>query len=349
MADPRFFSAAGPFTVGRLAEIAGADLSDGANPETLIHDVAPLSTAGPEHLSFLDNKRYTADFHKSRAGACVVRPDVEARGRKIVLLKMAEPYAGYAKIAAVFYPASFGDGGVSDAAHIDPSATVGAGCRIDAGAAIGPHAVLGSGCYIGSNSVIGKGAVLGGGCLIGPNVTLEYCLLGDRVIVHAGTRIGQDGFGFALGRAAHLKVPQLGRVIVENDVEIGANTTIDRGAGPDTVIGEGTKIDNLVQIAHNVRIGKHCIIVSQVGISGSTEIGNFVMMGGQAGITGHLTIGDGAQISAQSGVMRDIGAGEKVGGSPSMPMRHWLRSVAVIEGLAGKKSGKTSGKKKGRT
>jgi UDP-3-O-[3-hydroxymyristoyl] glucosamine N-acyltransferase len=167
--------------------------------------------------------------------------------------------------------------------------------------------------------------------------------------VHAGTRIGQDGFGFALGRAAHLKVPQLGRVIVENDVEIGANTTIDRGAGPDTVIGEGTKIDNLVQIAHNVRIGKHCIIVSQVGISGSTEIGNFVMMGGQAGITGHLTIGDGAQISAQSGVMRDIGAGEKVGGSPSMPMRHWLRSVAVIEGLAGKKSGKTSGKKKGRT
>ncbi|MEQ8194250.1 MAG: UDP-3-O-(3-hydroxymyristoyl)glucosamine N-acyltransferase [Rhodospirillales bacterium] len=342
MADPRFFSAAGPFTIGQLAEVAGVDLSEGADPATRIRDVAPLSTAGPEHVSFLDNKRYTGEFRKSRAGACVVRPDVAAAPKGMALLTTPEPYVAYARIAALFYPAATDANTVSAAAHVDPGATVGEGCRIDAGAVIGPGAVLGAGCRIGANTVVDKGVVLGAGCLIGPNVTLQYCLLGDRVIVHPGVRIGQDGFGFALGRAGHLKVPQLGRVVVENDVEIGANTTIDRGAGPDTFIGEGTKIDNLVQIAHNVRLGKHCIIVSQVGISGSTEVGHFVMMGGQAGITGHLSIGDGAQVSAQSGVMRDIGAGEKVGGSPSMPMRQWLRSVAVIEGLAGKKSGKKS-------
>ena len=167
--------------------------------------------------------------------------------------------------------------------------------------------------------------------MVGPNVTLQTCLIGSRTVIHAGVRIGEDGFGFSLGKNGHLKIPQLGRVIIEDDVEIGANTTIDRGAGPDTVIGSGTKIDNLVQIAHNVKIGRNCIIASQVGISGSTEIGDFVMFGGQAGLIGHLKIGDGAQIAAQSGVLRNIKSGEKVGGTPAVPMRHWLKGAVLME------------------
>ena len=164
----------------------------------------------------------------------------------------------------------------------------------------------------------------------------SYAIVGARTIVHGGARIGQDGFGFALGADGHLKVPQLGRVLIGDDVEIGANTTIDRGAGPDTVVGDGTKIDNLVQIAHNVRIGRGCVIVAQVGISGSTRIGDFVMLGGQAGLTGHLVVGDGAKVAAQAGVMRDIEPGTTVGGSPAMPQRQWLKSVAMIERMTRK-------------
>jgi UDP-3-O-[3-hydroxymyristoyl] glucosamine N-acyltransferase len=159
------------------------------------------------------------------------------------------------------------------------------------------------------------------------------------VIVHPGVRIGQDGFGFAMGPKGHMKVPQIGRVIIQNDVEIGANTTIDRGANRDTVIGEGTKIDNLVQIAHNVTIGRHCVIVSQVGISGSTSLGDFVVVAGQAGLTGHLKIGMGAQIGAQSGVMSDVPAGQKWGGSPAVPLREWLKSIVLLQRLAKKDTG----------
>jgi UDP-3-O-[3-hydroxymyristoyl] glucosamine N-acyltransferase len=180
---------------------------------------------------------------------------------------------------------------------------------------------------IGRQSVIGAGA------------TVCNALLGDRVIIHSGARIGQDGFGFAMGPRGHLKVPQIGRVVIQDDVEIGANSTIDRGANRDTVIGEGTKIDNLVQIGHNVVIGRHCVIVSQVGISGSTELGDFVSCGGQAGLTGHLRIGMGAQIAAQSGVMNDIAPGAKMGGSPARPSRDWLRSVSALDKLAKSRGG----------
>lgn len=183
------------------------------------------------------------------------------------------------------------------------------------------------------------GVAVGPSCRIGAGAVLQNCLVGARVIIHPGVRVGQDGFGFAPGPGGHLKVPQLGRVLIEDDVEIGANTTIDRGTGPDTVIGAGTKIDNLVQIAHNVRLGRGCIVVSQVGISGSTEIGDFVMIGGQAGLTGHLHVGAGARIAAQSGVMRDIEPGTEVGGSPAKPVKAWLKEVATLERLT--KAGKS--------
>jgi UDP-3-O-[3-hydroxymyristoyl] glucosamine N-acyltransferase len=300
--------------------------------------VRPLSDAGADHVSFLDNKRYVESFTRSRAGACLVRPDLASRAPKTMALLMTEePYRGFAKVAWMFYPPAPAGTAVAKEAAIDKTAKVGKECQIDAGAVIEAGAEVGRGCRIGANAVIGRGVVIGERGVVGACASLAYCIVGDRVIIHAGARIGQDGFGFAPGPNGHLKVPQLGRVIVEDDVEIGANTTIDRGSGPDTVIGAGTKIDNLVQIAHNVKIGKACIIVSQVGISGSTEIGDFVMMGGQAGLTGHLRIGSGARIAAQSGVMRDIEAGAEVGGSPARRVREWLREQAMLQRMVRKK------------
>jgi len=338
MADPRFFSVAGPFTLRELAEIARAEIGEGGNPVAVYSDVAPLSTAGSEHVGFLDNKRYVAAFATSGAGACVVHPVHAPKAPAgMSLLLSQQPYHSFARISRAFYPEVPLTPEIAPSATIDPTATLGIGCRIEAGAVIGQRVEVGRHCHIGANAVLSDGVVLGDDCIVGPAVSLAFCIIGNRVILHAGVRIGQDGFGFALGREGHQKVPQLGRVIVEEDVEIGANTTVDRGTGPDTVIGAGTKIDNLVQIAHNVHLGRNCVVVSQVGISGSTRVGDFVMIGGQAGLTGHLDVGNGARIAAQSGVMRDVKHGDAVGGSPAMPKREWLRGVAVIERMARKK------------
>ena len=339
MPDPRFHSVCGPFSLGQLADLSGAKVRSSRDPDALYADVAPLDTAGPEHVSFLDNRRYADAFANSAAGACLVHPDIIGRAPKAMsLLITHDPYKGYARIARAFYPPPEPIAGIAATASVDPSADLGDGVQVDAGAVIGAGAQIGNQCRIGANAFVGENVVVGIECSIGPGATLTYCLVGDRVIVHAGVRIGQDGFGFALG-GDHTKVAQLGRVLIEDDVEIGANTTIDRGAGPDTIVGVGTKIDNLVQIAHNVRIGRGCIIVSQVGISGSTTIGDFVMIGGQAGLTGHLQINDGARIAAQSGVMRDVPATSEVGGSPAMPIRDWLRGVAAVDRLVKKRGG----------
>ncbi len=321
----------------KLAAVAEARIGDGANPETEFVDVQPLSEAGPDHVSFLDNKRYLESFEKSRAGACLVHPDHASNAPEgMALLLTEEPYRAYARVAAAFHPPTAIKKHPAKSAVIDKTAKIGTGGRIDPGAFIGAKAEIGKNCRIGVNAVVGEGVVLGNDCVVGPCSSLTHCLIGNRVTIQAGARIGQGGFGFAPGPEEHLKVPQLGRVLIEDDVDIGANTTIDRGSGPDTVIGAGTKIDNLVQIAHNVKIGENCLIASQVGISGSTEIGNSVMLGGKAGLAGHLRIGDGARIAAKSGVMGDIEAGATVGGFPARPMREWLRGVAVLRRLAEK-------------
>ena len=334
MTDARFFDNHGPFTLSELARMAGGELSAQSDPQMRVHDVAPLSLAGPGELSFLDNRKYLPEFEQAAAGACIISPGMAKYAPPgMALILCAAPYKAYALIAQKFYPRP-----LRRAAHagaiIDPAARLGLNVHVSAGAVIGAGAEIGQGSYIGANAVIGDNVCIGVNAWIGPNVTVFCALLGDNVTLHPGVRIGQDGFGFAPDPDGFIKVPQLGRVIIQDNCDIGANTTVDRGSGPDTVIGEGTWIDNLVQIAHNVRIGRRCIIAAQTGISGSTEIGDYVMIGGQAGLAGHLKIGDGALIAAQSGVMRDVGPRERVAGSPAMPARQHFREVASLARMA---------------
>jgi UDP-3-O-[3-hydroxymyristoyl] glucosamine N-acyltransferase len=338
MPDPRFFCAAGPFPLGELARIAGAELGGASDPAALLSDVAPLDRAGPGDVVFIDDKRYHVQLSRTRAGACLLRPAVAGEAPPgLALLLTDEPQRGFARIAEVFYPQQSGPPLVHPSAVVAPTARVGARSSIAAGAVIGEAAEIGDDCSIGANAFIGPGVVLENRSSVGAGASLMFCIIGARVIIHSGARIGQDGFGYVLGGDGHRKVPQLGRVLVGDDVEIGANTTIDRGALGDTEIGPGTKIDNLVQIGHNVRLGRGCVVVAQVGISGSTSIGDFVMIAGQAGLSGHLNVGHGARIGAQSGVMRDIAPGDTVFGYPAMPRKQYMRQVAILARLAKKK------------
>jgi UDP-3-O-[3-hydroxymyristoyl] glucosamine N-acyltransferase len=350
MSDPVFFRHAASLTIADIVEITGArPLRDGDLSAT-IEGLAPLDAGVPGTLVFLDNPKYAEDIRTTRATACLVTQRYADRVPEgTVALVTPEPYAACARVSAKLFPDAmrpgslFGGTGISPGAYIHPEARLEPGVTVDPGAVIGPRAEIGEGTVIGPNAVIGPDVRIGRDCSIGPQATVLFALIGDRVILHPGVRIGQDGFGFAMSPRGHLKVPQIGRVIIQNDVEIGANTTIDRGANRDTVIGEGTKIDNLVQIGHNVTIGRHCVVVSQVGISGSTDLGDFVAAGGQAGITGHLKIGMGAQIAAQSGVMTDVPAGQRFGGSPAKPMRDYMRAVATLDRLARPAAKKDSG------
>lgn len=312
MADSRFFDHAGPVTLGRLAELTGASLR-GASDNRELFDVAPLETATDRDVSFLDNVKYLDAFSASRAGACFVREKFTSRAPQGMALLVTEtPYLAYALTARLFYPEAAPKIGMSPLAHIAADAIIGAR------ATIGPYAV------------IGRGVSIGDDCIIGSHVTISHALIGNRVIIHPGARIGQDGFGFAPSPKGLVKVPQLGRVLIGHDVEIGAGTCIDRGAGPDTMIGDGSKIDNLVQIGHNVRIGRHVVIAAQTGVSGSTHIEDGVMIGGQAGLAGHLRIGAGVKLAAQSGVMADIPPKQSYGGTPAVPIRDWHRQTVVL-------------------
>ncbi|MBV8889931.1 MAG: UDP-3-O-(3-hydroxymyristoyl)glucosamine N-acyltransferase [Alphaproteobacteria bacterium] len=338
MADPRFFDRAGPFSLGALAALSGARLSRPHDGGRLFSDVAPLETAGPNDVAFLDNSKYIDAFAQSLAGAAFVDEKWAARAPPgMALLLSAQPYKAYARAAQAFYPDPSIPARRAPSAEIDPEAVVPADCDIGPFVVIGPRARVGQRCLIGAGTVIGAGVELGDDCQIGPQVTLSHCLIGARVVLHAGVRIGQAGFGFAPDAAGPVKVPQLGRVIIGDDVDIGANTTIDRGSGHDTVIGPGTMIDNLVQIGHNVVLGRGCVLAGQVGVSGSTRLGDFVMAGGQAGFAGHLRIGAGARIGAKAGLMRDVPPGETVLGSPAVPIGQFMRQTAVVQRLAKKK------------
>lgn len=340
MPDPRFFQRAGPHSLSALAQLSGARLAEPADGDRLVEDVAPLETAGPGDVTFLDNRKYTDAFTTSRGGAAFVTEALATRAPAgMALLLTREPYKAFARAVQAFYPLRPVVPGRAPSAVIDPTAIVPADCAIGANVVIGAAARLGACCEIGANTVIGASVELGDDCRIAANVTLSHCLIGARVVLHPGVRIGQPGFGFAPDADGPVKIPQLGRVIIGDDVDIGANTTVDRGSGHDTVIGPGTMIDNLVQIGHNVVLGRGCILAAHVGISGSTRLGDFVMVGGQVGMAGHLTIGARVRIGAQAGVIKDVAPGETIIGSPAVPAIAFWRQVAMIQRLAKKKDG----------
>jgi UDP-3-O-[3-hydroxymyristoyl] glucosamine N-acyltransferase len=344
MADGRFFVPRGPFALGELATLAEARLC-GGDPDQPIRDVASLTDAAADQITFLDNPKYLLKARGARAAACLVRPaHADRLPAEVARLITEEPYRGYARIAARFYPTAAAPSAdhppraeIAPGAQIDPSARIGPGCLIAGGAVIEAGAEIGPRCRIAANAVIGAGVRLGADSIVGPGATLSCCLIGARVVIHAGARIGQDGFGFALGAAEPLKVPQIGRVLIDDDVEVGANTTIDRGSSGDTVIGRGCKIDNLVMIAHNVRLGPHCVVVAQSGISGSTQIGAGSMLAAQVGIIGHLTLGPAVRLAARSAVIRDLPGHDTYGGAPAVPIRQWRRQMAAISRLSRKR------------
>jgi UDP-3-O-[3-hydroxymyristoyl] glucosamine N-acyltransferase len=334
MADPRFYDNRGPFSLAVICAQAGIALPEGASGAALVSDLASLDGAGPEHLSFFAGGK-TDSFTSSRAGFCFVPKEHPAPPEGMMVLASPSVAHAFAAAAGLFYP----EGSLPiwrQAGFVDPTARLGDGVVLGPGAVIGHGAEIGSRTRIGANTVIGPGVAIGQDCEIGANVTISHAYLGDRVLVLPGAQIGQPGFGFASSERGHVKIPQLGRVIIQDEVEIGAGTMIDRGALSDTVIGEGSKLDNLVQIGHNVRIGRHCVLVSQCGVAGSSVIEDFAVLGGQVGIADHAHIGPGARLAARSAMVsgQDIEGGRDYGGVPAKPIREWLREVHALSGLA---------------
>lgn len=334
MADPRFYTQAGPFSVAALCEVTGADLATPDLAERMINGVAPIAGAGPDDITFLAGKKHKASLGESRAGACFLGKGLEdAAPKGMAVLVVADSQRAVADALNALHPHPERHG-LHNGAHVDPTAKLEEGVYVGAGAVVGADAEIGANTQIMPGAVVGPGVTIGRDCFIGTNVSIEKALIGNRVRISPNAAIGADGFGYAMGLDGHKKIPQVGRVIIQDDVEIGSGTTIDRGALDDTVIGEGTKIDNLVQIGHNCRIGRHCVIVGMVGLSGSTILEDFVVLGGQVGSAGHVTIGTGSMVAARSGIKDDLPAGGVYGGAPAKPVRDWMREVAAVTLLA---------------
>ena len=341
MTEPLFFKPVRSLRVREIAQLTGAEPRAGARLDYPISNVAPLDRAGPHDLTFLDNTKYADQLVATRAGVCLMTPRFEklAPGRMIVL-RSRDPYRAFVTVIRSLFtealrPSSLFDAkGTAPGAFVHASARLENGVTVDPGAVIGPYAEIGAGTVIGPSAVIGPQVRIGRDCVIGAGSTMLHALVGDRVIIHPGCCIGQDGFGFVMGGGVYEKVPQVGRVIIQDEVEIGAGATIDRGGIRDTVIGEGTKIDNLVQVGHNVAIGRHCMIVAQSGISGSVTLEDFVVLGARVGVNNHVRIGEAAQIAATSIVHGDVPAEARWGGTPARPVKQWFREMMILQRLA---------------
>jgi UDP-3-O-[3-hydroxymyristoyl] glucosamine N-acyltransferase len=348
MTAPIFFKRGGGLTAGEIATLTGATLSDPSRADVIITNVAPVDRAGPRDLTFFENLRYAAGLRSTKAGACLTSEKFAADAPPgLLLLISREPYRGFVAVTRKLFPDALRPSSLFEAEGIAAGASVHATARlednvtIEPGAVIGPRSEIGAGTLIGAGAVIGADVRIGRDCSVGAHSSITHALIGDRVILHPGCRIGQDGFGYVMSPRGHAKVPQVGRVIIQDDVEIGAGTAIDRGAIRDTVIGEGTKIDNLVQIGHNVSVGRHCVIVSHVALAGSVTLQDFVAIGGCTTINNHVTIGEGAQIAGASAVNVDVPPGGRFGGIPAKPARLWMREIAAVERLVRRSSDKS--------
>jgi UDP-3-O-[3-hydroxymyristoyl] glucosamine N-acyltransferase len=335
MSDPRFFKNSGPFSLKDLCEISGAELIGSIDQDALITDVQPLDIAGAGHISFLSNPKYVDQFKSSAAGACILHKQYVADAPESVALLVAEdPYKAYARISGHFYPEPLSNGkihptaSVSETAALGNNVSIGAFTVVEDGVEIGANTIVNAHCTLEENVIVGEN------CTIHSNVSLKKSHVGNYTTVHSGARIGNDGFGFAPDPSGHIKIPQLGRVLIGSGCEIGANTAVDRGSGPDTIIGDGCWIDNLCQIAHNVQMGRGCILAAQSGISGSTILEDFVVLGGQAGLAGHITIGMAAQITARSGVISNVPAGKVYAGFPAQPRKEFFRNIATLNKIS---------------
>lgn len=336
MADSRFFINKGPFTVKELAEVSESKVV--GDSSLVLKDLTTLEAANVGDISFLSNVKYLSDFKNSKASVCITEERfAKDAPQGMTLLINANPYNAQAVIASKFYPSNMHTPHIDEKAVISKSAKIGKNCHIEALAVIEDNAEIGDNTYIAHGVVIARGVRIGSNTQIRANTTITHAFIGNNCIIHPGVRIGQDGFGFATHSKGVTKIEQLGRVVIGNGVEIGANTCIDRGAIGDTHIDDHTKIDNLVQIGHNVRIGKYCFIVSQTGIAGSTQVGDKVMIGGQAGLSGHVKIGAGSMIAARGGIMHDLEPGSVVGGSPAMPIRQWHKVTALLKKMSSNK------------
>lgn len=336
MADPRFYDNCGPFALAEVCARAAIALPADVDGNSEVMDLATLEGAGPAHLAFWTARSGDAALAASNAGFCFVEGGAQASpdSRAPRLLPCTSVQHAFARAAALFYP-EHGLGAWNQDAAVHPDAKLDEDVRLGPGVVIGPGVEIGSGTRIGPGAVIGRGVTIGRGSEIGSHVGIGFAYIGDGVLVLPGAQIGQPGFGFAGSARGHENMPQLGRVIIQDRVEIGACTTIDRGALGDTVIGEGTKIDNLVQIGHNNRIGRHCVIVAQSGVSGSCEFGDFVVLGGQVGVADHVQIGERARFAARAAaVTGDYPGAQDYGGTPARLMKDWRREVAAVALLA---------------
>jgi UDP-3-O-[3-hydroxymyristoyl] glucosamine N-acyltransferase len=353
MSHPSFFRVR-TVTTGEIAALTGSSLRDSSLSGVTVSQAGPIEAAGSGSLSFVDNPRYLKHVPESAAAAIFVAPKFADRvPPHICALLHEQPYRAYARALAMIYETAArpepvtGETGVSTAAHIAANVLIEEDVIVEPGVVIGEGAAIGRGSRVLANAVIGRNVQIGRNTTIGIGASVTHAFVGDNVIIHPGVRIGQDGFGFAMGAGGHLKVPQIGRVIIQDYVEIGANTTIDRGSNRDTVIGEGTKIDNLVQIGHNVTIGRHCVIVGLAGIAGSASLGDYVVIAGQAGIVGHIHVGSGAQVGGGSGVNFDVKPGEKIIGYPAQDIRSWTKMNMILKSLVAKSRAKGGAQEQG--
>ncbi len=339
MSEPVFLRYARGLTLEEVASLIGAEPPASAHARRIVN-IAALDRASPSDLAFFDNRNFLVAAAATHAGACLTTAALAKElPAGVTALVVREPYRAFVQVARKLFPhalrpSSLYDAGEVTGAHVHPAARLEDGVTVDPGAVIGPRAEIGTGTVIAANAVIGPEVRIGRDCAIGAGATITDALVGDRVIIHPGCKIGQDGFGFVMGGKGHLKVPQVGRVIIQDDVEIGAGSTIDRGAIRDTVIGEGTKIDNLVQVGHNVSIGRHCVLVAQTGISGSSTLEDFVVLGARVGLNNNVTVGEGAHIAATSIVHGDVPPGARWGGMPAKPLKQWFREMMILEQFA---------------